>query len=278
MSLSDNRRNCYLTNLDLDHIPDPLQGTSRDAIVFGRFLLCSLYTHTALAKLGVTDWTNGTFSYQIANNTLSGDWFRTLERSGIFEHDWLLTASTWMPVVLELLIAINVIDTANMRRFTFTLVVILHGGIIFDTDLVSFSLAMIGCCLTVITPPNRYTYISVLSTSTDCADLDDFVAVKADIRPHRFVSPFGFHQAFTRPVVCCGGMATQGRWGGDLALVKIGEPVTVRMRYKLTEKLLSHSPEVVVHDGRDMISARLGLLNGSPFKVEVISGDGSDTR
>ncbi|MEZ2189621.1 sporulation-delaying protein SdpB family protein [Corynebacterium sp. CCM 9204] len=276
VSLSDNRRNCYLTNLDVDRIPEPLQGVSQAAIIFGRVQLCYLYADAAIAKLGVADWANGTALYYIEKNALFGDWFQVLERSEIFEHGWLLAAATWMPIALELLIAINVIGTANMRRFAFTLVVILHGGIIFNMGLVSFSLIMIGCCLTIITPPNRYTYISVLSTSTDSADVDDFVAVKADIRPHRFVSLFRFHQAFTRPVVCCGGVSTQGRWGGDLALVKIGEPVEVRMRYKLTNKLLSHSPEVVVHDRRDMISARLGLLNGSPFKVEVISGGGSD--
>ena len=274
--LSDNRRNCYLTHPGADHAPAPLQSIGQAAIILGRVQLCFLYAIAAFSKLGIAGWVHGI--HYAANNALFGDWFQVLERSGIFGHGWFFTVATWMPIALELLIAINVIGTANMRRASFTLAVILHGGIILTTGFVGFSLMMIGCCLSVITPPNRYTDISVLSTSADSADLDDFLAVKADIRPNRFISLFGFHQAFTRPVVCCEGVATQGRWGGDLALVKIGEPVAVRMRYKLTNKLLGHSPEVVIHDEKDRISARLGLLNGSPFKVEVIAGDSSATR
>ncbi|MBV7292851.1 sporulation-delaying protein SdpB family protein [Corynebacterium sp. TAE3-ERU16] len=276
VSLSDNRRNCYLTDLDMDRIPIPLQGISRAAIIFGRVLLCLLYAGAALFKLGVADWNNENALYHAANNTTFGDWYQLLETSGISEHGWLSAVAAWTPVVLALLISINAIGTADMRRFAFTLVVVLHGGNVLSTGLVSFSLIMIGCCLSVITPPNRYTHVSILSTPTDSAALDDFVAVKADIRPNPFISLFGFHQAFTRPVVCCDGVATQGRWGGDLALVKIGEPIVVRMRYKLTNKLLGHSTEVLVDDESDIIRARLGPLNGSPFKVEVISGGSSD--
>ncbi|MBI8990253.1 sporulation-delaying protein SdpB family protein [Corynebacterium meridianum] len=275
VSLSDKRRNCYLTNLDIDSIPPHLQGISRGAIIFGRIQLCFLYAGAVFAKLGIADWENGTALHDIVNNASAGDWFQVLETSGTFEKGWVLAVATWMPTVLELLIAINVIGTANMRRSAFTLVVTLQGGIILSMGLVSFSLIMIGCCLAIITPPPRYSHISVLSTPTEPAVLDDFVAVKADIRPNRFISIFGFHQAFTRPVVCCDGVVTQGRWGGDLALVKIGEPLAVRMRYKLTKKLLGHSTEVVVHDGSDKICARLGPLNGSPFEVEVIPGGSS---
>ncbi|MCK7678305.1 hypothetical protein M0E84_09730 [Corynebacterium sp. CCM 9186] len=271
VSLSDNRRNCYLANLDMDRIPAPLEGISRTAIIFGRVLLCFLYAGAALIKLGVADWNSETALYHATNNTTFGDWYQLLETSGTSEHGWLSAVATWTPVVLAFLISINAIGTANMRRFAFTLVVVLHGGNFLSTGLASFDLIMIGCFLSVITPPNRYTHVSILSTSTDSAALDNFVAVKADIRPNPFISLFGFHQAFTRPVVCCGGVATQGRWGGDLALVKIGEPIVVRMRYKLTNKLLGHSTEVLVHDESDRIRARLGPLNGSPFKVEVIS-------
>ncbi|MCL0246339.1 hypothetical protein JIM95_009370 [Corynebacterium sp. CCM 8835] len=272
VSLSDNRRNCYLANLDMDRIPATLQGISRAAIIFGRVLLCFLYSGAALVKLGVADWKNENALYHAANNTTFGNWYQLLGTSGISEHGWLSAVDSWVPVVLAFLISINAIGTAYMRRFAFTLVVVLHCGNVLGTGLVSFDLIMIGCFLSVITPPNRYTHVSILSTPTDSAALDDFVAVRADIRPNPFISLFGFHQAFTRPVVCCGGVATQGRWGGDLALVKIGEPVVVRMRYKLTDKLLCHSTEVLVHDKSDTIRARLGPLNGSPFKVEVISG------
>lgn len=278
VSLSDTRRNAYLTELNVDRVPKPLQGISQAAIIFGRVQLCYLYADAAIAKLGVADWANGTALYYIANNTLFGDWFHILETSEVFDHGWLLALATWMPIALELLISINIIGTANMRRTAFTLLVILHGAIILSMGLVSFGLIMIGCCLTVVTPPNRYEHISLLSKSADSADLDDFVTVKAEIRPHPIISFLRFHQAFTRPVVCCAGVATEGRWGGDLALVKIGEPVSVRMRYKLTHTLLGVSPEVVLHDKRDKIYARLGLFNNSPFKVRVISAASSDAR
>lgn len=278
VSLSDNRRNAYVADVDVDQISDPLKGISQAAIIFGRVQLCYLYADAAIAKLGVADWANGTALYYIANNTLFGDWFHVLETSEVFDHGWLLAVATWLPIALELLIAINIIGTSNMRRTAFTLLVILHGAIILSMGLVSFGLIMIGCCLAVITPPNRYESISILSKPADAEQLDDFVKIKAEIRPHPIVSFFRFHQAFTRPVVCCAGVATEGRWGGDLALVKIGEPVSIRMRYKLTRTLLGDSPEVVLNDRSEKIYARLGLRNGAPFKVKVIEDRSSAAR
>lgn len=274
VSLSDERRHAYTTDLDADCIAKPMGRISQTAILFGRLFLCLLYAAAAIGGL----WTHDASSEQSAPNTFFGDWFQILGTPWSFAHHWPLALAVWVPVALEILIAINILGTANMRRAAFTFVVILHAGTALSSGLLGFGLIMIGCCLAVITPPNRYENISLLSTPADSAYLDDFVAIKAEIRPHPFVSFFRFHQAFTRPVVCCAGVATEGRWGGDLALVKLGEPVSIRMRYKLTHKLLGDSPEVVVHDKTDKIYARLGPLNSSPFKVDVIAGGSADPR
>lgn len=278
VSLSDGRRQAYTTNLDAHCIAKPLSRISQAAILFGRLYLCVLYAAAAISQLGVGLSAHGAATQQSATDTFLGGWFQIPGTPWSFAHDWPLALAIWMPVALELLIAVNIIGTANMRRAAFTFAVILHAGTALSSGLLGFSLIMIGCCLAVITPPNRYENISLLSTPADTTYLDDFVAVKAEIRPHPFVSFLGFHQAFTRPVVCCAGVATEGRWGGDLALVKLGEPVSVRMRYKLTHSLLGDSSEVVLHDKSDKIYARLGLLNSSPFTVTVIEGDSPDAR
>lgn len=278
VSLSDGRRQAYTTNLDAHCIAKPLSRISQAVILFGRLYLCVLYAAAAISQLGVGLSAHGAATQQSATDTFLDGWFQIPGTPWSFAHDWPLALAIWVPVALELLIAVNIIGTANMRRAAFTFAVILHAGTALSSGLLSFSLIMIGCCLAVITPPNRYENISLLSTPADTTYLDDFVAVKAEIRPHPIVSFLRFHQAFTRPVVCCAGVATEGRWGGDLALVKLGEPVSVRMRYKLTRSLLGDSSEVVLHDKSDKIYARLGLLNSSPFTVTVIEGDSPDAR
>lgn len=278
VSFSDGRRNAYTTELNSDHLATPVGRLGQAAIIFGRVYLCFLYAAAAISQLGGGLWTHKAVSQQAATNTFFGEWFQVLGTPWSFAHNWPLALAIWVPVALQVLIAINILGTANMRRAAFTFAVILHAGTALSTGVISFGLIMIGCCLAVVTPPNRYEEISLLSKPADGTYLDDFVPVKAEIRPHPFVSFFRFHQAFTRPVVCCAGLATEGRWGGDLALVKIGEPVAIRMRYKLTHTLLGDSPEVILHDRSEKIYARLGLRNGAPFKVKVIEGRSSAAR
>lgn len=278
VSFSDERRLAYTTDLTTDYIGKPIGRISQTAILFGRIYLCLLYAAAAISQLGGGLWADDAASQQSATHTFLGEWLQALGTPWSFAQDWPLALALWVPVALEVLIAVNILGTANMRRAAFTFVVILHAGTALSTGSVSFGLIMIGCCLAVVTPPNRYEEISLLSKPADSTYLDDFVPVKADIRPHPFVSFFRFHQAFTRPVVCCAGVATEGRWGGDLALVKIGEPVAIRMRYKLTRTLLGDSPEVVLSDKSEKIYARLGLRNGAPFKVKVIEDRSSAAR
>ncbi|SIE35647.1 antimicrobial peptide system protein, SdpB family [Mycobacteroides abscessus subsp. abscessus] len=135
----------------------------------GRIQLAFIYAHSAISKMGVEDWANGTAFYYFARDKMFGSAgilsSLTLKLSAL---PFGVVAITWGAIVLELVMAVGILATPRIRAMTMYAAVGLHTAIFFALGLFSFSAVMVG--------------VSVLSANPDRAALRDSSPGKGFIR------------------------------------------------------------------------------------------------
>lgn len=143
-----------------------------------RIQLGFIYAHSAISKMGVEDWANGTAFYYFARDKMFGSAGilsgLTLKLSSL---PFGVVAITWGAIVLELIIALGILSTPRIRDMAMYAAVGLHIAIFFALGLFSFSAVMVG--------------VSVLSANSDRASLrqvsPEKEAIRAEGRGRRLV-------------------------------------------------------------------------------------------
>jgi antimicrobial peptide system SdpB family protein len=118
-----------------------------------RLQIAYLYADSAIAKMGVEDWQNGSALYYIVRD-------RSFGSSGPLTPIWLwlsdqsLTtlALTWGAIAIELAIALFTLLDARWRLAAFWLGLALHALIFLSMGLFSFSLVMVAVAALIATP------------------------------------------------------------------------------------------------------------------------------
>ncbi|WP_293003246.1 sporulation-delaying protein SdpB family protein [Mycobacterium sp.] len=125
-----------------------------------RLQIAYLYADSAIAKMGVADWQNGSAFYYFVRDKMFGS-------AGVTAPLWLwlsnhtvtTLAVTWGTIMLELAIALFTLLDARWRMIAFWLCAVLHTLIFLSMGLCSFSLVMIGAAALTATclihPPRR---------------------------------------------------------------------------------------------------------------------------
>lgn len=118
-----------------------------------RLQIAYLYADSAIAKMGIEDWQNGSALYYTFRD-------RSFGAAGPLTPVWLwlseqsLTtlALTWGTMVIELAIALLTLLGARWRLAAFWLCLALHALIFLGMGLFSFSLVMVGVAALIATP------------------------------------------------------------------------------------------------------------------------------
>lgn len=118
-----------------------------------RLQIAYLYADSAIAKMGVEDWQNGSALYYIVRD-------RSFGSSGPLTPIWLwlsdqsLTtlALTWGAIAIELAIALFTLLDARWRLAAFWLGLALHALTFLSMGLFSFSLVMVAVAALIATP------------------------------------------------------------------------------------------------------------------------------
>ncbi len=123
----------------------------------GMFLVCVqvavIYLDSGIAKLGVTDWFNGTALYYILLSPTFGVplWVHPFVHA-ILAHSIIVTLLTWTVPVLEVGIGLSILGPKWLRRALFPLGLLFHLAIAVVMGLVSFSLSMSGALVLLLVP------------------------------------------------------------------------------------------------------------------------------
>ncbi|OHT67855.1 hypothetical protein BKG67_23415 [Mycobacteroides chelonae] len=124
----------------------------------GRIQLAFIYAHSAISKMGVEDWANGTAFYYFARDKMFGSAGilsgLTLKLSSV---PFGVVAITWGAIVVELIMAVGILSTPRIRVMSMYGAIALHTAIFFALGLFSFSAVMVG--------------VSVLSANSDRASI-----------------------------------------------------------------------------------------------------------
>jgi antimicrobial peptide system SdpB family protein len=129
-----------------------------------RLQVAYIYFDSAISKMGVPEWSEGTAFYYIVRDKMFG-------AAGLFDSFWwwmsktaLGTLSvTWGSIILELVIAICCCAGANWRKLGLWSAIFLHLCIVFACGLVTFSLVMIGVAVLVANPDRRLIHLKRIS-------------------------------------------------------------------------------------------------------------------
>jgi antimicrobial peptide system SdpB family protein len=118
-----------------------------------RLQLAFVYADSAIAKMGVADWQNGSAFYYFVRDKMFGSagplapiWLWVSEQAVV------TLAITWGAMVLELVIALFTLLGTRWRLAAFWLGLVLHGLIYLSMGLFSFSLVLVGVGALIATP------------------------------------------------------------------------------------------------------------------------------
>jgi antimicrobial peptide system SdpB family protein len=118
-----------------------------------RLQIAYLYVDSAIAKMGVADWQNGSAFYYFVRDKMFGSagplspiWM------WISEQSLTTLAITWGTIVIELAIALFTLLDARWRMAAFRLCLTLHALIFLSMGLFSFSLVMAAIAAFIATP------------------------------------------------------------------------------------------------------------------------------
>lgn len=138
----------------------PAQRMSRSARMIAyltfwalRLQIAYVYADSAIAKMGVADWQNGSGFYYFVRDKLFGS-AGPLTPVWMWISDQSLTtlAITWGSIVIELAIAFFTLLHARWRMAAFWLCLTLHALILLSMGLFSFSLVMAAVAALIATP------------------------------------------------------------------------------------------------------------------------------
>jgi antimicrobial peptide system SdpB family protein len=118
-----------------------------------RVQVAYVYADSAVAKMGVADWQNGSGFYYFVRDKLFGS-AGPLTPIWMWLSDQSLTtlAITWGTIVIELAIALFTLLDTRWRMAAFWLCLTLHVLIFLSMGLFSFSLVMAGVAALIVTP------------------------------------------------------------------------------------------------------------------------------
>ncbi|QFG69461.1 sporulation-delaying protein SdpB family protein [Ornithinimicrobium pratense] len=113
-----------------------------------------IYFQASVAKLGQPEWVDGTSMYYWMSDDIFGPaaWMRPL-MDAVVDQQLLLLTLTWLPLVVEFLLALSLLLPQWSRWGLLLLGVSLHLSIAVTMGLWSFSLVMVGACILLLTPP-----------------------------------------------------------------------------------------------------------------------------
>lgn len=137
--------------------PQMLVGISMAAWWFLRLQMAGIYLHSAIAKLGVENWVNGSAMYYIVRDPSfgavgpAGDLMRWLTNRPLG-----VATVTWGSIAVEIAIAILLLHRGRARALALGLAVALHAAIIVTIGLWSFGLVMIGAMLVAAAPERLF--------------------------------------------------------------------------------------------------------------------------
>lgn len=124
-----------------------------------RVQIAYLYADSAIAKMGVSDWQNGSAFYYFVRDRMFGS-AGPLTPIWMWVSDQSLTTLiiTWGTIVMELAIALFTLLDARWRMAAFWLCLVLHTMIFLVMGLFSFSLVMAAVAALIATPnlPNSH--------------------------------------------------------------------------------------------------------------------------
>lgn len=121
-----------------------------------RVQIAYLYADSAIAKMGVADWQNGSALYYFVRDRMFGA-AGPLTPVWLWVSDQALTTLliTWGAIVAELAIALFTVLGRRWRLAAFWLGLALHGMIFASMGLFSFSLVMVGVGALIAAPESR---------------------------------------------------------------------------------------------------------------------------
>ena len=118
-----------------------------------RLQIAYLYADSAIAKMGVADWQNGSAFYYFVRDKMFGS-AGPLTPIWMWVSDQALTTLTitWGAIVIELVIALFTLLGTRWRLAAFWLALALHALIFLSMGLCSFSLVMVAVAALIATP------------------------------------------------------------------------------------------------------------------------------
>lgn len=128
------------------HVPAPavLQSIDRVLIVIALVQIAFVYFHSAVGKMIVPEWSEGSAVYYILNGQFGGP--RSLDMLlGLLANPYVSLICTWAVIVLELLLAISLLVPSRARKAILMSGFVFHCGIIVFMGLWSFGIAMMAC-------------------------------------------------------------------------------------------------------------------------------------
>lgn len=145
----DGRRNHW-------HAPPPVTGEGRRAAAFIglaallmiKIQMAVIYFNAGVAKLGVTQWADGTAMYYWITDPRFGapPWLSWLFEP-ILTHGFTVALFTWSVIVGEILLSAGIFMPHRAQKYLLAAAIAFHVGIALVIGLVSFAFAMIAGCL-----------------------------------------------------------------------------------------------------------------------------------
>lgn len=139
-----------------------------------RAQLAGLYLDSAITKLGVPDWVNGSAEYYIVRDHLFGV---AAPLSGmvnaITRISFVTAGMSWGAIAIEIVIAVCLLSTRRWRKVGLELDLALHAMIIITMGLWSFALIMIGSCFIAAMPDRRQTVAPAPTDQMSEADMSE---------------------------------------------------------------------------------------------------------
>lgn len=151
MCLADPRR--WQWSAPRRRMPRPARTVAYGSFWALRLQIAYLYADSAIAKMGVADWQNGSAFYYFVRDKMFGS-AGPVAPMWMWLSDQSLTtlATTWGTIVVELVIALFTLLGVRWRLAAFWLCAALHALIFVSMGLFSFSAVMVAVAALVATP------------------------------------------------------------------------------------------------------------------------------
>lgn len=128
---------------------------AQSAVLVIRLQVCAIYLHAVIAKLGVTEWANGTALYYWFTHPVFGlpDWLGSIVVP-FLSNKFFVTSLTWGVLLVEMLLVLGI---ALGRRWIYLLSLGLafHFAIALVHGLISFFFPMAGALVLYLAPVKR---------------------------------------------------------------------------------------------------------------------------